>query len=59
MLFAHILERGILFREFLTFKIWPLATEWETSKMSEEDASDGEARLVTLRYKYKFEDEFG
>jgi hypothetical protein len=59
MLFAHILERGILLREFLTFKIWPLVAEWEIPKMSEEDASDGEPRLVRLCYKYKFEDEFG
>jgi hypothetical protein len=29
------------------------------SNMSEEDASDAEPGLVRLRYKYRFEDEFG
>jgi hypothetical protein len=29
------------------------------SKMSEKDASDTEPGLIRLRYKYKFEDEFG
>jgi hypothetical protein len=28
-------------------------------KMTEKDASDAESRLIRLRYKYKFEDEFG
>jgi hypothetical protein len=45
--------------EFLAFNTWPLAAEWEMSKMSEKDASDAEPGLVRLRYKYKYEDEFG
>jgi hypothetical protein len=48
-----------LVQEFLAFKIWPLVAEWEMSKMFEKDASDVEPGLIRLRYKYKFEDEFG
>ena len=45
-------------QEYLVFKTWPLKAEWEMPKMSKKDASDVEPRLVRLRYKYKFEDEF-
>ena len=38
---------------------WPLAAEWDMLKMSEGDALDAEPGLVRLRYKYRFEDEFG
>ena len=48
-----------LVQEFLAFKTWSLAAEWEMSKMSEKDASDVEPRLVRLRYKCKFKDEYG
>jgi hypothetical protein len=48
-----------LVQEYLAFKTWPLRTRWEMPKMSEKDASDVDLGLVRLRYKYKFEDEFG
>jgi hypothetical protein len=48
-----------MFKIFFAFKTWSLAIEWEMPKMSENDASDAEPGLVRLRYKYKFEDEFG
>jgi hypothetical protein len=48
-----------LVQEFLSFKIWPLRDEWEMPKMSEKDTLDAEPRLVRLRYKYMFEEEFG
>jgi hypothetical protein len=48
-----------LIQEFLAFKTWPLAAEWDMSKMFEEDASDAEPGLVRLHYKYRFDDEFG
>jgi hypothetical protein len=48
-----------LVQEYLAFETWPLRTEWEMPKKSEKDVSDVEPGLVRLRYKYKFEDEFG
>jgi hypothetical protein len=47
-----------LVQEFLAFKTWPLAAEWEMPKISKIAASDAKPRLVRLYYKYKFEDEF-
>jgi hypothetical protein len=48
-----------LVQEFLAFKTWLLAAEWDMLKVSEGDASDAEPGLVRLRYKYRFKDEFG
>ena len=36
-----------------------LRAEWDMHEMKEEDASEIEPGLVRLRYKYRFEDEFG
>jgi hypothetical protein len=36
-----------------------LAAEWDMQKVSEADASDAEPRLIRIRYKYRFEDDFG
>jgi hypothetical protein len=47
-----------LVQEFLASKAWPLAAEWDVSKVSEGDVSDIEPALVRLQYKYRFEDEF-
>jgi hypothetical protein len=47
-----------LVQEFLTFKTWPLATEWDMPKLFEGDASDAEPRLIRLLYKYRFGYEF-
>jgi hypothetical protein len=55
---THIGMRDLV-QEFLAFKTWPLAAEWDMPKMSEGDASDAEPGLVRLRYKYRFKDEFG
>jgi hypothetical protein len=52
MLYTHIRTRDLV-QEFLAFKTWPLATEWEMPKMSEGDASNAEPRLVRLQYKYR------
>jgi hypothetical protein len=54
---THIGTRDLV-QEFLAFKTWPLAVEWEMRKMSEGDASDAELGLVRLCYKYIFKDEF-
>jgi hypothetical protein len=48
-----------LVQEYLDFKMWSLGAEWDMSKVSVWDASDAELRLIRLRYKYRFEDEFG
>jgi hypothetical protein len=48
-----------LIQEFLAFKTWPLAAEWDMPKMSQGDASDIESGLFRLHYKYVFEDDFG
>jgi hypothetical protein len=48
-----------LIQEFLAFKTWPLAAEWDMLKMSQGDALDIEPGLFRLHYKYIFEDEFG
>jgi hypothetical protein len=55
---THIGTRDLVL-EFLAFKTWPLVAEWDMPKVSEGDASDAEPRLVRLRYKYRFDDEFG
>jgi hypothetical protein len=52
---THIGTRDLV-QEYLVFKTWPLRSEWD---MTEKDASDVEPRLIKLRYKYRFEDEFG
>jgi hypothetical protein len=48
-----------LVQEFLAFKTCPLAVEWDMPKVSQGDVLDVEPGLVRLRYKYRFEDEFG
>jgi hypothetical protein len=48
-----------LVQGFLAFKTWPLEAGWDMPKVSEGDASDAEPGLLRLRYKYRFEDEFG
>jgi hypothetical protein len=58
MLLALILV-GDLVQEYLAFKTWPLAAEWDMSKVSKGDASDDGLGLIRLRYKCRFEDEFG
>jgi hypothetical protein len=45
---THIGTRDLV-QEYLAFKTWPLKVEWEMQKMSGEDASDVEPRLVILR----------
>lgn len=54
---THIGIRDLV-QVFLAFKTWPLGAEWEMSKMSK-NALDAEPRLIRLRYKYTFDDEFG
>jgi hypothetical protein len=48
-----------LVQELLAFKMWPFVVEWDMSKVSEGVASNAETGLVRLRFKYRFEDEFG
>jgi hypothetical protein len=47
-----------LVQEYLAFKMWPFAAEWDMPKVSEGDSLDAEPRLIRLRCKYRFEDEF-
>lgn len=55
---TYISTRDIV-QEHLSYRVWPLRAEWEMPKMTDEDASATEPGLVRLRYKYKFEEDFG
>lgn len=55
---THVETRDLV-QEYLAFKTWLLRAELEIPKMTEKDASDAKPGLIRLRYKYKFEDEFG
>jgi hypothetical protein len=57
--FSTYIEMRDLVQEFLDFKMWPPTVEWDLLKLSEGDALDDEPELVRLRYKHRFEDEFG
>jgi hypothetical protein len=58
VVYTHIGTRDLV-QEYLAFKTWPLSVEWDIPNMTEKDASELEPKLIRLRYKYKFEDEFG
>lgn len=48
-----------LVQEHLAFNTWPQRAEWDMPEMTDKDASKIEPSLFRLRYKYKFETQFG
>lgn len=46
-------------QEYIAFKTYPLAVEWETPKLTKESASKTELGLFRLKFIYKFNSEFG
>jgi hypothetical protein len=55
---THIRTRDLV-QKYLAFNTWSLRAEWDMPKMTEKYASTTELGQIRLRYKYKFEDEFG
>jgi hypothetical protein len=48
-----------LVQERTTFKVWPLAAEWEMSKDAKANANANKRSLVHLKYSYRYRNQFG
>jgi hypothetical protein len=48
-----------LVQERTTFKVWPLAAEWEMSKDAKANANANKRSLVHLKYPYRYRNQFG
>jgi hypothetical protein len=56
VVYSYISTRDLV-QEHISFKVWPLVSEWEMPK--ETDISSSEGGMVYLKYTYHYRNQFG